>query len=325
MKRSYLITIALVTILLLSGLFFFKCIYSFLTPVKILPAEIFLLEGWAQDKNMESAIHEFTTHDYQQFLVTAFPYSELLIMGWEGKLTFHLPPSVRPNQPHNLIVNVKGTKVAGEYARFRVYVNDSLVGGGVSTRNIQSYEFQLSEKIPVAKADIEFINDAVYKAEDRNLIVQSLFIDNKSYDMNNCTLEYSRKNTTGEILVSPVFNSYALQAKYYLSQSGIPDSLIIPIEADTLIKSRTYSTALAVKNYLSRSGISFDAIMVMSYGVHARRSYISYKKAFRKGTRIGIIASRDYEIRNDNWFRSRAGRRKVFREVTGVLYAYFFL
>jgi hypothetical protein len=116
-----------------------------------------------------------------------------------------------------------------------------------------------------------------------------------------------------------------LKAKHDLIAYGIADSLIIPIQADTMNKSRTYSTALAVKDYLHRSGIDCPAIMVMSHGVHARRTYISYRKAFGKGSRIGIIASEDIEIRKDNWFKTSAGRKKIFREISGVLYASFFL
>ena len=122
--------------------------------------------------------------------------------------------------------------------------------------------------LSIQKVDIEFINDAVVNGEDRNLIVHSLFIDDKPYDMSNCTLEYNRKNDSGENIVFPVFTSYAWQAKHYLGLYGIADSLIIPVEADTLIRSRTYSAALAVKDYLFRSGLPCDALMVMSCGVH---------------------------------------------------------
>ncbi len=325
MKRSCLIALALITILLLSGLFIFKGIYSFLTPVKTLPAQIFVLEGWAQDKNLETAAREFTSHDYQCFLVTAYPYSELLVMGWEGKLAFRLHRPLKPGRAHMLNITLSGTQASGEYARFRIYVNDSLVGADATARNEKSFVFQLPASTPVDHVEVAFINDAVDNDEDRNLIVHNLRIDNELCDLSNCTMEYSRKNDSGESMIVPLFSSYALQAKHYLSAYGIDDSLIIPISADTLIRSRTYSTALAVKDYLSRSGMSCDALMIMSYGVHSRRSYISYKKAFGKETQIGIIASQDVEVRNDNWFKSRAGRRKIFREVTGVLYAFIFL
>jgi hypothetical protein len=166
MRKGYWITIALLTILMLAGLFFFNGIVTYLTPVKLLPTDIFVLEGWAHEYNLESAVSEFKAHDYRYFIVTAFPDPALMTMGWEGKLTFHL------HQPLNLAgqpvlhATLSGTWAAGDYARFIVFVNDTAVGGDVTTKTAKTFAYPLPAFMKVRKVDVAFINDAVDKDKD---------------------------------------------------------------------------------------------------------------------------------------------------------------
>ncbi len=325
MRRGCRITIALFIVLMVTGLFVFNRLYTWLTPAKMVPAEYFVLEGWAHELSLDEAVRVFTSHDYKGFLITAFPDTNLVTMGWEGRLTVQLHQPVMPAGSRTLRITLSGTPAAGEFPRFTVFVNDTATGEGRATATAKTFAYRLPDSVTVGSIAIAFLNDAVYRDEDRNLTVHNLYIDRLPCDLNHASVKYSRKGESGENIISPVFGSYALKAKHDIRACGIADSLVIPIPADTLVRSRTYSTALAVKEYLCPPGTPCPAILVMSHGVHARRSYISYRKAFGKGNTIGIITAEDTGLRKDNWFRSAAGRKKISRELAGILYAYFLL
>ena len=104
---------------------------------------------------------------------------------------------------------------------------------------------------------------------------------------------------------------------------GIPVEKIVPIWiAIYPKKDRTYHKALAVKKRLARVGFTQASIDVVSFGVHARRTWVLFEKAF-PSVDVGVIAITPNSYDTSRWWLFSEGVRSVISESIAYLYARF--
>jgi uncharacterized SAM-binding protein YcdF (DUF218 family) len=123
-----------------------------------------------------------------------------------------------------------------------------------------------------------------------------------------------------------VYESGRFMADYVaqtLIEHGIPSDRVHTVFCSTVKKDRTYHSALAAKKWLVEHQQSSNSINVITAGPHARRSRLLFKKAFGKGTAVGIIALEPIAYDTRRWWRSSEGVRDVFGESLAYLYARF--
>ena len=108
-----------------------------------------------------------------------------------------------------------------------------------------------------------------------------------------------------------------------LNKQGVPLGKIIPVPVTIISrKDRTYHKALAVKSKLNEMGLTQASIDVVSFGVHARRTWVLFEKAF-PSVDVGIISIRPNSYDTSRWWSSSAGVRAVISEAIAYLYARF--
>jgi hypothetical protein len=108
-----------------------------------------------------------------------------------------------------------------------------------------------------------------------------------------------------------------LYAQGVLLEKIIPVSITIYPRKD-----RTYYKALEVKKRLNEEGFTRVSIDVVSFGVHARRSWLLFEKAF-PSVDVGVIAITPNSYDTSRWWLSSAGVRNVISESIAYLYARF--
>ena len=129
------------------------------------------------------------------------------------------------------------------------------------------------------------------------------------------------KYTTGHPMAQ--YKSEADWTASSLNAQGVLLGKIIPVSITIYPrKDRTYHKALAVQKRLNKAGFTQASIDVISIGVHARRSWVLFKKAIPLMD-VGVIAITPNNYDTSRWWLSSEGVRKVISESIAYLYARF--
>ncbi len=104
---------------------------------------------------------------------------------------------------------------------------------------------------------------------------------------------------------------------------GIPEGKIVPIWITIYPrKDRTYHKALVAKKRINEVGFTQASIDVVSFGTHARRTWLLYEKAF-PSVDVGVIAITPDSYDTSRWWLFSEGVRNVISESIAYLYARF--
>ena len=108
-----------------------------------------------------------------------------------------------------------------------------------------------------------------------------------------------------------------------LNAQGVLQEKIIPVSITIYPrKDRTYHKALAVQKRLNKTGFAQASIDVVSFGVHARRTWFLFEKAFPL-VDVGIISIRPNSYDTSRWWLFGEGVRSIISESIAYLYARF--
>jgi hypothetical protein len=168
---------------------------------------------------------------------------------------------------------------------------------------------------------IEFDNDTYTRFTDRNLYFYSVIVNERVFPASSeNVICYFRSN--GKYFFHQRLNTTtATYAAHFLKENGIPDSLVFPVETRHKIKSKTFTMALDVKAWLEKQRPGErPAITVFTEETHARRSYLSFARAFGNSAEIGVAGCSDKEMNRSNWWKSRKGWRTILYETIGIVW-----
>jgi len=139
---------------------------------------------------------------------------------------------------------------------------------------------------------------------------------------------YSRIVTTGGPLT---YGSYLVGYKTCpevaagtLKKLGFDEDLISVVPAPNVRKDNTYAAGLSLKKWLANSRNHITSLNICSFGPHARRTRLLFKKALGDGVDVGIIALKSQEYDPDVWWKTSKGVRTVIDEAIAYIYARFF-
>ena len=130
-----------------------------------------------------------------------------------------------------------------------------------------------------------------------------------------------KKYTTGHPMEQ--YKSEAGWIASRLNAQGVLLGKIIPVSVTIYPrKDRTYHKALAVQKRLNKTGFAQASIDVVSFGVHARRTWFLFEKAFPL-VDVGIISIRPNSYDTSRWWLFGEGVRSVISDSIAYLYARF--
>lgn len=326
-KNQWRIVLALIFSGILIILLFDQ-VYSFLCLSQPAEPDILVAEGWLPDDALDKLKIEFLHGHYRLLVTTGFPYNDGYPVGSGGTIEFDLNNRLinSADNQYNITVTMRGTPAKGVFPHIWLYVDSIKIGESFTTRRKKEFTFRTRLDSPPKRIRILFDNDAYTKFADRNLSLYSVMINDSIFAANDKQVAYYSFRNGEYGFIKQFGRSSAASAANYLIHAGIPDSLIIPLETDRIIKSKTYSTALDFKRWLDEMPPSGKlSVTLFSRGVHARRTYISFKKVLHQQVNLGIISSPDPYMTQSDWWKSFYGWKRMLYETSGVIYAWIIL
>lgn len=311
--------------LVLSGFFVFKNIYSFLAITDRTDAGILVIEGWVSNETLQQAIQEFHQHPYQQIIIASTSVPTVFTRYPKGKLTFDLThqPQWQYDDMKEITVIAFSTSTDSIYPAFNLLVNDSLVGEAKTSAELSSFAFDLPDLPEAAeKISVQIKEDTSQIDQRDSLYIHSILIENQLIHGWARNVTYSTDKRRRKNLVwTQAFND-AEVAREILLQKGISDSAIVVLSAPEVHVNRTYNSALAVRHWVTKNYTTLPAINILSEGTHARRTLMLYRLALDDHD-IGIIASPNINFNAKNWWKVKEGRQFVLEQILKYLYAKF--
>lgn len=323
LKRSLFILL----FLMLAGFFIFCHMFPFLAITDRKQADVLVIEGWISKYNLRLAMKEFQQDSsYKKIVIASILLPPEFEMYSNGGLIFKLTENqqIVPEKVKQVTINAYGTSLDNVFAHFTLIVNDSIVGEATIGPELASYPFDLSQfPEPVRQIIIKYDNDSHTQQEDRNLYVHSLLVDERTIPARSPHVIYDRKKIDGKTLARTDLFSEAEEAREFLIQEGLPDSLVTVLNAPEVQFDKTYTSALTVKEWMEKKYTDFPAFNIFTKSAHARRTRMLYDLAFEGQAETGIIASPSQDFSRKNWWKKRAGRRFVIEQALKYLYAKF--
>lgn len=312
-------------LLVLSSLWIFKNVYSFLAITDRKEADILVLEGWISNESLQLAIQEFQQYPYQQMVIASTSLPIVFTQYAQGELVFNLPnqADIQPSQVKEITVIAFSSSADSVHPAFHVVANDSLIGEGTTSADLGTYSFNLSHfPEPLDNIAIQLTEDTSKIDPHDSLYVHSILLDNQLIPSWARSVIYRRDKRRRKNLVWTHLFSDSEVAKELLIKQ-IPDSLIIALNAPEVHLNRTYNSALAVRQWVGKNYTTFPSMNIFTEGAHARRSLMLYRLAFGKHTNIGIISSPNPNFNSKKWWKAEEGRRHILEQTLKYLYAKF--
>lgn len=315
--------LSLVALVIISS--FFARSYRYLSPNKPAASDILVVEGWLDEQSLLQTRDIFYHDGYSSLITTGVRNANGYEMGSGGKAVFALNNLFIDSVPdlYQISLTHRGTSVNGIFPRFRIWIDSMEVAASYSKKKVTEYSCQAAITKAARDITIVFDNDEVSAWRDRNFYFYTLTVNNRVFHPGNCVVSYYIGSGSTYYFKKQYMPDVANDAMQYLAMNGIPVSSMFPVVTVKQVKfSKTFSTAVDVRSYLE--GIYPDGIppvTIVTRGIHARRTWVSYKKAFGKQVDIGIISLPDDELTPSNWWKSPGGWKSMVYEITGLIYA----
>ncbi len=116
-------------------------------------------------------------------------------------------------------------------------------------------------------------------------------------------------------------SNYADFAAKEFIKLGVEKNSLIAVPAPHVKRHHTYSYVLAFRKWLINSDLNVKALNVFSFNLHARKTYIIFKKVLGPEMQIGIIAGKTNDYDPKFWWLSVNGIKLVFRYSIEYTYA----
>ncbi|MDN5203139.1 ElyC/SanA/YdcF family protein [Fulvivirgaceae bacterium BMA10] len=118
-------------------------------------------------------------------------------------------------------------------------------------------------------------------------------------------------------------SSELLMAK--MIERGFDQEKIVSVPSPVVDQDRTYTAAVAVQKWLQESGYQFTSMNIISIGVHSRRSFLLFERAFENSDfQIGVISLSNDSYSAKRWWNSSVGTKTVLAETIAYIYTKLF-
>ena len=317
-----LLNIFIFTSAIIIALAFYKDWFeSFLSVNNPVSPELLIVEGWVSDSTIIVAAKEFEDKRYSGIITSGSPIDSSYLLSENGFLDFNFSSqTVLLQKNDTLSFDLKGSPVQGIYPEYLIFINDQKIAGGITSDSWKTYQHILDSSFFAERISISFINDEHYMGEDRNMEVQCLDLQNSHYPVRSKdVLHYQSSDYQRKHPILTNFASVAEICAHKLQLEGIPEQAIEVVASPVSDKNRTLASAIVISNYLEDQNLPYTSINILSEGIHARRTFISYKFALGKQSEeLGIICVTS--DRSYNTGLKSYANKEVLKELVGIAY-----
>jgi hypothetical protein len=272
---------------------------EYLSPTNTVEANILIIEGWLPNFALEMATGVIKNNSYNHIITSGIKNYGLdyCTVGMNGYLIFYPQSgSLTSISDYNHLIEIDAhSEMDGVYRTHMIfYVNDSLISD--FTVNMKRQKYSVKWKGSLKTIDslmIQFDNDMIDDFGDRNLYVKEIVIDRKIKIPYRYNSVYDVGSLGGENRIANNYNSSADLFRNKLISAGIDSTKVNVITGERTGINRTLVSALAVKRWIKSSGYEIKGINIISLGIHARRTKLTYRRVLGNSYNIGIISLPD--------------------------------
>lgn len=328
-KRLLIILFIFISIFFLGYIFLkpaFKYVSGYLAKSEQVKANILIVEGWLPLDVLESAYEEFQKSEYEYVITTGLKsntdYYELTSKGHLIFKTKNKLPKFGGYGRHSLEIDAFSKPGLDKNAHLRLYLNDSLAADIYPDSSKKKYEINWDGSLnKIDSVVLHFKNDRMGKAGRQSLFIKEIKIDNivTLSCFNNSEFDFIEPERRIKIINN--YSSNAELSRNILIALGIDSAQIIATPGKGVVINRTLTSALAFRDWLKKTNIEVKGINILSLGVHARRTWMTYNRVLSEKYKIGIISlpnSLDTDSRESHLI-------KTVRETLGIIYYWFLL
>lgn len=303
----------------------FNYLSGYLSKSEEVNANILLVEGWVSEPVIKTAYDEFNKNGYEYIITTGLKarnnYFELSENGFLVFNTGNILARKTGIGQHSIEIDSYSELEGDNCAHFNVYINDSLNAEFLASKSRKKYSIDYSGNLSeIDSITIQFTNDAIGDFGDRNLYIKELIIDNE-ITIPYYNSEFDAGRLDGKRRTSNNFDSNARQVKNRLISMGMDSSRVIATSGNKVRINRTLTSAVAFRDWQQSSEIKITGINILTVGMHARRTWMTYNKILDEKYKIGIIS-----VPDSSHHLSRENRiMKALRETLGILYYWLIL
>ena len=117
------------------------------------------------------------------------------------------------------------------------------------------------------------------------------------------------------------YKNFAQLAAATMVKLGFDPNKLVAVPGPEVMKDRTYASAIALREWLEAAKNPVKAINLYTFGPHARRSWLLFKKALAPEITVGVIAVAPQDYDPQQWWGSSEGVRTVIGETIAYIYA----
>ncbi len=307
-----------VLLLLFAGWQYVISIHDFLQVNKpVANAQVLIVEGWMPDVCLQQAYEEYSSNKYKLIITTGGATPDEFVMTDKSSMVYDFSEQALPPKKNtNIQILARGTKCDKVYPHMNVYVNNELVGSTFVSKHVQAYELKLDEAVLIDDLKLEYTNDGFNETEDRNLIVESVQVNEHVYSARShlVTIDYGYKQ------VKTYYYNYADKAAAYMMNLGLTSKELLALPTECATGSKTVASARTVAQWFSKHPDKYESANLMSMGVHAKRSQLVFEDNLPSFLNLGIVSTNHPAYNPKIWWRTAKGITSVAKETIGYIY-----
>lgn len=119
------------------------------------------------------------------------------------------------------------------------------------------------------------------------------------------------------------YRNFAELSAATLIALGFDRDKLITVPSPEVERNRTLASAIALRQWIADSGVKIESANLFSLDVHARRSWLSLKRALSPEIKVGVIAVEAIDYDKKKWWLYSSGVRSIISETIAYLYARF--
>jgi hypothetical protein len=119
------------------------------------------------------------------------------------------------------------------------------------------------------------------------------------------------------------YKNFAEMAAATLIALGFDQNKLVAVPAPEVARNRTDASATALRQWLANSNLKVNSINLVTFDVHARRSWLIFKQTLAPEIQVGVIAINSVSYNPKYWWIYSEGVRSVISETIAYIYARF--
>ncbi len=327
-----------ILILLASFFLFTLFICHFLSVNKPVNSRTLVIEGWISPLALEGLADTLNPDNFDHIIITGVrkpPYNKTFVYDQRKQTdTIHpallikksiliVPISNREETITTISIYASTDSITDTEPHYVLFLDSLILGGCFVNQKITESVFHVNlYNAENANLVIFYDNDIFIREKDRNMIIHGISVNNQYMPIYSSGLI----NTKQEFPFPQhaILQSSAFATLNYLKELGLSSENMIALAYNKNSHNKTLGSVEEFKNWADHH-LTDENFNIISLGIHARRSWLTYKKVMGPSFDVGIISPIDPDFYSVYYWKKQNTIEEVYKEFFTYLYVKYFM